>query len=231
MAATLAAGPDALLSHYPAAVLWRFRPPREGPMEVTIAGGDRRSRPGLRIHRSTLQPADVTRHNGVPVTSPARTLLDLAATAPPSELDRALNEARLRRRISAHSLKEQFSRYPRHRGIAALTQATRAGPSLTRSEAERLALDLIRRARLPTPATNVILHGYEVDLAWREAKVVVEIDGYAFHSSRHAFEHDRRRDQALTGEGWLVMRVTWRQLTGEREAVVAAITRALAERR
>jgi very-short-patch-repair endonuclease/predicted transcriptional regulator of viral defense system len=230
MAATLAAGPGALLSHYPAAVLWGLRPPTDGPMHVTRPAGAH-SRPGIIVHRAALHPADATHRHGIPVTSAARTLLDLAAATTLDELDRAVNEARVNRVVSDHALSEQFSRYPRHRGTVALKEVQRTEPKLTRSEAERLALDLIRKAGLPAPEVNSPLHGYEVDLLWRDARLVVEIDGYAFHSSRRSFENDRRRDQHLAALGYRVIRVTWRQLTEEREAVVATITRALAERR
>jgi very-short-patch-repair endonuclease len=230
MAATLAAGPGALLSHYAAAVLDGLRPPADGPIDVTVSGRRARSRPGLRIHRSHIHPADATRRHGIPVTTPARTLLDLAATAPTNDLDLdlALNEAQIQRRVSSHSLDEQFSRYPRHRGTAALRKALRTEPRLTRSEAERLMLDLVREAGLPTPEANVRIAGYEVDLLWRERKLIAEIDGYAFHSMRSSFERDRRRDQELVAAGYRVIRVTWRQITDETVGVAARLATALA---
>jgi very-short-patch-repair endonuclease len=224
MAATLATGPGALISHYPAAVLWCLRPPQEGPMHVTVAN-DKRDREGIHIHRAALHPADATRRHGIPVTSAARTLLDLAAT---TSVDRALNEARIHRLVSDPSLNEQFSRYPRHRGTAALKEAMRTEPKLTRSEAERRVLDLIREAGLPTPEANVRIAGYEVDLLWREQNLVVEIDGYAFHSSRRSFELDRRKQSALAAAGLRVARVTWRQAQEEAIAVAARLATALA---
>jgi very-short-patch-repair endonuclease len=227
MAATLAAGPGALLSHYAAAVLDALRPPADGPIDVTVSGRTARSRPGIQIHRTYIHPADATRRHGIPVTTPARTLLDLAATAPTNHLELALNEAHLQRRVSTHSLNEQFSRYPRHRGAAALKRATRLDPKLTRSEAERVMLDLIREAGLPTPEANVRIAGYEVDLLWRERKLIAEIDGYAFHSMRSSFERDRRRDQELVAAGYRVIRVTWRQITDETVGVAARLATAL----
>jgi very-short-patch-repair endonuclease len=227
MAATLATGPGAPISLYPAAVLWGLRPPRDGPMHVTVAG-DRRNRDGIVIHRATLHPEDVTRRHGIPVTSAARTLLDLAATEPTRELELALNEAELMHRVSTPSLNEQFSRYPRHRGTAALKEAIQTDPAFTRSEAERRALDLIRRARLPAPETNAQIHGHEVDLLWRQQRLVVEIDGYAYHSARRSFERDRRRDQTLIAGGHRVIRITWRQIHREPETLVATLATALA---
>ena len=228
MAAVLAYGDGALLSHYPAAVLWGMRPPPAPDPHITVAGRDVRSRDGIRAHSvGYLHPSDATHHHDIPTTSPARTLLDLAASAPRGELDRATDEGRVHRLVTDRSLDEQFSRYPTHRGTAALREAIRKDPALTRSEAERRLLELIRAARLPEPEVNVQIGGYEVDFVWPEQQLVVEVDGYAFHSSRRSFERDRKRDAQLVGAGWRVVRVTWRQVTGEREAVAAMLARAL----
>jgi very-short-patch-repair endonuclease len=109
-----------------------------------------------------------------------------------------------------------------------LKNAITAGPRLTRSDLERIALGLIRSARLPDPETNVRVERYEVDLVWRDHNLIVEIDSWTFHSTRRSFEHDRRRDQRLTTAGYRVIRITDRQLTNEPELVVATLTRALA---
>ena len=119
MGAVLACGPGALLSHYSATVLWVLRPAREGLIDVTVPGRKTRDRPGIRVHKSQIHPRDATRQHGIPVTSPARTLLDLATTLPQEELDRAVEEAQVQRRVSTQSLNEQFERYPQHRGTAA----------------------------------------------------------------------------------------------------------------
>jgi very-short-patch-repair endonuclease len=224
MASVLAT--DGIVSSYPAAVLWDLRPPREGPMDV-IAPRKLRSRPGIRIHQATLHPADITRRHGIPTTSAARTILDLAASEP-LEAERALNEAGLQRRISARSLNEQFSRYPHHRGTTSLTKLLDTEPHLTRSDAEIIMRDLIRRAGLAQPEANVRVEGFEVDLVWRAQRLVVEIDSWAFHSMRRSFEQDRRRDQRLITAGWRVIRITGRQLTFEPELVVATLATALA---
>src|SRR3954464_6866302 len=113
MAATLAAGPGALLSHYAAAVLWALVAARDGPIDVTVPGRKARNRPDVRVHRAALHPADATRHHGIPVTSPARTLLDLATEVTQRELDRAVEEAHIHRRVNTHSLDEQSRRSPR----------------------------------------------------------------------------------------------------------------------
>ena len=203
LGAVLAYGDGALLSHHPAAVLCGFGPPPADPLHVT-APRDIRSRDRIIAHATRhLDPRDATSRHGIPVTSPARTILDLAAT---SEAEAALNEALLQRQVSLPSLNEQFRRYPRHRGTPALRKAIEAEPALTRSEAERRTLDLIHKAR------------------------VVEVDGFAFHSVRASFERDRRRDQRLIAAGWKVLRVTWRQLEHEPEAVVATLAAVLSPR-
>jgi hypothetical protein len=225
MAAVLATG--GVSSHYPAAVLWDLRPAREGPIDVTTPR-KLRSRPGITVHRSALDPRDITRRHGIPTTSAARTILDLAATEPTAELERALNEAGLQRRVSPRSLDEQFSRYPHHRGTTALTKLLETEPHLTRSDAEIIARDLIRKAGLPQPratsasrATKSTSSGETTVSSWRST-------AGPFDSMRSSFEGDRRRDQRLTTAGWRVLRVTARQLVFEPELVVATLTRALA---
>jgi very-short-patch-repair endonuclease len=229
MAAVLAYGEGALLSHHPAAVLCGLH---RGPVQaihVTVAGRDVRDRDGIHAHSTSyLDPADATRRDGIPVTSPARVLLDIATTVTHTELERATNEARITGLVADQSLNEQFSRYPRHRGAAALKEVIHIEPRLTRSEAERRLLHLIRAARLLEPRTNARAGRYEVDFLWPEHRLVVEVDGYAFHSSRSAFERDRRRDAELGAMGYRVIRITWRQIVEEPEATIAILAAALA---
>ena len=228
MAATLAVGEGALLSHYPVAVVWGLRPPGQGPMEITVVGREVRPREGIRTHTAAyLHPDDATRHQNIPVTSPARMLLDLATVVSARDLGRATEEAQVQQRVTLHSLNEQLSRYPTHRGAAALRSAIRTDAALTRSEAERRLLELIRAARLRPPTTNAKVGRHEVDFLWREERLVVEVDGYAFHSSRRSFERDRRRDRDLQAQGYRVLRITWRELTQEPEAVLAELAVAL----
>jgi very-short-patch-repair endonuclease len=232
MAAVLSCGEGALLSHETAGRLWALPVPATREIHVALPGrGGVHRRPGLRLHRIRyLHPSDVTRRDGIPVTSPARTLLDLAAGLPTRELARAVEEATILRLVSIDSLAEQFSRYPRHHGVAALREATRREPARTRSEAERRLLELIRAARLPEPQTNAPVGPYEVDFLWPEARLVVEVDGYAFHSTRAAFERDRRRDAELQALGHRVVRATWRQIEDEPEALVASLALAYGQR-
>jgi hypothetical protein len=156
MAAVLSCGEGALLSHHTAGRLWGFLRDAAGAIHVTVRrrGGVHNGR-GIRLHRTqALEPADVTYRERIPVTSPARTLLDLAAVLPRAELARAVEEAMVQRLVTPASVAEQFGRYPRHRGVDPLREAVRPESSLTRSEAERRLLELIRSARLPEPRTN-----------------------------------------------------------------------------
>jgi very-short-patch-repair endonuclease len=229
MAAVLACGGTALLSHRSAAALWRIASPWDGDVDVTT-GRALPPRRGIRLHRvRQVDPRDVAEHQGVPVTAPARTLLDIATLLPLRDLARALEQAEILRLASPTSLAEIVERTRGHHGAAPLTKAlrTRHEPALTRSEAEARMLALIRAAHLPQPRTNTKLHGYEVDFLWPRERLVLEIDGYKFHSTREAFERDRRKDSHLQAHGYRVMRVTWSQIQNEPHAVIARLAAAL----
>lgn len=216
-AALLACGPAAVLSHLTAGVLWDLLPDRGGEIHVTTPAR-RRPPAGVRLHRATALEA--ARRQGLPVTTPIRTLLDLAATADPAQLARALNEAQVRRLISVDAL---LSAAAGRRGALSLHAALTESPGFTRSRAERLLLGLVRRAELPRPRTNVRLEGFEVDAHWPDRRLVVEVDAYGTHGTRTAFERDRVRDARLQAAGHRVLRITWRQLTETPEAVVAML--------
>jgi very-short-patch-repair endonuclease/predicted transcriptional regulator of viral defense system len=230
MAAVLACGAEAVVSHVSAGMLWQFLPSSRGDagaVDVSLRAGNR-CRPGIRIHRAhTLRPGEVTRLDGIPVTTPARTLLDLASTEDLRALDSAVARA-IAARLTTRGRILALLRGPARRPGASLLRAVlSARPALTRSEAEERLLALVRKARLPEPSTNVPIHGYEVDFLWREEGLVVEVDGFAFHASRESFERDRRRDAVLAAAGLRVIRITWRQLEGEPEAVLVRVAQAL----
>jgi very-short-patch-repair endonuclease len=227
MGAVLACGDDAVLSHRSAAEVWGLLPAQPGPRHVTVPSANGRSRRGLVIHR--VQAVEATKREGIPITTPAQTIRDLAATEPERVVERALNEALVQRLISSHQLPSPADERPR-RGKARLERvlSTHTGPSVTRSEAEQQTKQLIRRAGLPTPQTNAKVHGYEVDFLWPDHGFGLEVDGYAYHSTRSAFERDRDKDAHLETRGIEIARVTWRQLTERPEAVVARIARGLA---
>ena len=223
IAAVLAAGPGAVLSHRSAGALWRLLS-YDGPIEV-IAPTQRRSRPGVRIRHIALPADETTVHAGIPVTTVPRTLLDLAAVLPPRRLERAVNEAEVQRLTDPLSLDDLLARHPRARGTRAL-RAIRPDTTRTRSELERDFLSFIAQYDLPRPQTNIQIEGYEADCAWPHANLIVELDGAQTHTTTHAFEHDRERDRRLTAAGWRVIRITARQLR-ERPGALAADLRRL----
>jgi very-short-patch-repair endonuclease len=231
MAAVLACGPNAYVSHTAAAFLHELlsHPAQPAPVHVTVAERDCGRRPGIEVHRvQHLPPDEIGRLDGIPLTSPARTLIDLSATSH-AGLEQALAEAQVRRLVTAVQLLQRAEGRSGAKRLRRLV-GSQHGPALTRSEAERRMLTLIRKAALPSPKTNAQLNGYEVDFLWSESKLVVEVDGFAFHSTRAAFERDRARDAALVAAGYAVVRVTWRQLVEQPEAVVARVAAAIATR-
>jgi very-short-patch-repair endonuclease len=231
MAAVLACGLMAAISHRSAAVVWHLLwASDDAEIDVTVVGG-KGCRPGLRIHRSRLLwPRDVQHLRGLPVTAPWRTLVDLAETATDRELERATHEALTRRLLSASRLQSQLADYRGRRGIGRLKKLLEDAdpPTLTRSEAEERFLALVRAAGLPAPEVNVRVRGHEVDFLWRDQGLVVEVDGFQFHSTRAAFERDRRRDAELQSAGLRVLRVTWRQVVEAPYATLTNLVRALA---
>jgi very-short-patch-repair endonuclease len=170
--------------------------------------------------------------DGIRVTSAARTLLDLAAVLPPYLLERAIAEAQVRRLARRRELVDQLERNRGRRGSRVLRRVLDldGGPALTRSEAERRLVKLIRAAELPMPEVNARVGRYEVDFLWPQHKLIVEVDGFAFHSPRASFERDRARDATLAASGYTVLRVTWRQLVQTPETVIARVAAALAAR-
>jgi very-short-patch-repair endonuclease len=234
LAAVLSCGDGSAVSHRSAAWLWQLLPypsnPR--PVDVTVAGRDVR-RPGVRIHWvQALDACDTRILHGVPITTPARTLLDLAAVLPPYLLERAITEAEVRRLVRRTDLMDQLERNQGRRGTPALRRVLdlEGGPAYTRSRAERRLLRLLRAAELPIPRVNSRIGRYEADFLWPESKLVVEFDSFQFHSPRARFERDRERDAALAAIGYTVIRVTWRQLVDKPETVVLRIAQALAVR-
>jgi very-short-patch-repair endonuclease len=239
MAALLACGSGAVVSHLSAAHLHQLLPypANPGPVDVTVPGRQVAGRPGIRVHRvNTLHQHDLREADGISVTSPARTLLDLAVVLPTSQLERALAEAQVRRVVTRRALLDQLERNPGRSGVRALRSLVQVpgGPAATRSEAEGRLLRLVRSAEMPPPQANGRLGPYEVDLLWRERRLVVEVDGYAYHVNRRAFERDRERDARLAAAGYTVLRVTHRgrrrQLVDAPEAVIARIAGVLAAR-
>jgi predicted transcriptional regulator of viral defense system len=231
MAAVLACGPDALLSHRSAAALWGLQSSAASRIDVTAPGRRGRGRPGIMLHRvGRLQDEDRSSRDGIPVTTVARTLLDLAESVSPRQLGRALEEAERLRLLDLQALHSVRDRSPGRQGLRALSILLADGrePLEVRSELERRFVELCREANLPLPALNAPVAGHEVDALWLRQRLIVELDGYAFHGTRAAFERDRARDLELQLAGYRVLRVTSRRLDRERPAVAAAVRSLLA---
>lgn len=237
-AAVLAVGPRAVLSHRDAAALHGLRPPGDhARTHVTTpqrAAGTSR----IRVRRtSVLDPSrDVAVVEGIPATSVARTLVDLAGVATREQLAKALAEAERRKVLDVRAIEDVLARTRHRRGgghaaiRAALARHDAIGVQLTRSPLERAFLALCRAYGLPRPATNVWLGDMEVDACWRAERVVVEADGWSTHSTRRAFAEDRERSNALQMRGWIVLRFTHGQIVHEREAVARTVAGALTAR-
>jgi very-short-patch-repair endonuclease/predicted transcriptional regulator of viral defense system len=205
IAAVLACGEPAVLSHRAAAALWMLLSPGSGSVDVTVPGnGGRRQRPGIRLHRSTtLTQPQTTRRANIPVTTPARTLLDLRSCATKEELGRARRQAE----VLGYRL----------------DGAAEIEPDLTRSELERRFLRLCASAALPSPEVNARVGSQLVDFLWRRSGLIAETDGYRYHRGRANFEHDRAREAKLAVAGYEVLRFTWRQIVNDGDDVVSAL--------
>jgi very-short-patch-repair endonuclease len=228
-AALLACGEGAILSHESAAVAWSIITDYSGEVHITMIGRQLHSRAGLRIHRTSTEP-QVRRRHGLPVTSPAQTLIDLARAKSP-RLEHAFIEAHGRRLLRADELARAIDRVGPKPGTRVLRELIAANASgFTRSKAERKLRALLRAANLPEPLFNPIVCGHMVDCVWPTHRLVVEFDGEGFHGHRRAFETDRRRDATLVAAGYAVIRITWLRLTREPYAVLAEVAGALARR-
>jgi very-short-patch-repair endonuclease len=208
MAATLAGGDTAVLSHRSAASLWALLPDRgTSDVEISVAGdGGRRRRAGIHLHRCpSLQAEHVTHRHGIPVTTPSRTISDLRHAVSPQELRRAQRQA----------------------DVLGLPLGSSASPDRTRSELEFLFLDLCRKHRLPPPEVNIRIGSLLVDFVWRNQRLIVETDGYRYHRGRVAFEDDRARDLELRALGYDVIRLTHRQVVSNSEEVLVILKKAL----
>jgi len=199
-----------------AAALWEIRPSQAARIDVTVpTQAGVRQRRGIRVHRSsTLHPDDVTVHKEIPVTTVARTLIDLADTLATQPYKRAVHEAEYRGVLDARALERAVQRNPGRRGKRVLELAS--GPiELTRSELENRFLELCRTHSLPSPIVGARINGYEVDFLWPEQRLIVETDGLAAHRTRQAMERDRQRDRRLLRAGFQTIRLTARSLEDE----------------
>ena len=225
------------LSHRSAAILLNLLPDVSDGGAVHVSGlGLRRTR-GVRCHRFDVGEDDVVLLRGLAVTSLARTIVDAGAVVTSLELEQAYAAAlrrdpELRRRLDfLLGRRPRTSRTRALRRLLRYLDRTATAPMYLRSRAEEAFIELIQLARLPMPLANTMLLGYEVDFLWPEARLVVEVDGRAYHDTPHAFHRDRQRDLVLAAGGYRVLRFTWRQIRTDKLATVAAVAGAIAEGR
>ncbi len=234
MAAALACGPDAVISYRSAAALLELRRTERSNIDVTIPGRSPRKHAGIDLHRSTtLRPEDTTQIRSIPVTTIARTMLDLSQVVDRRGVERACNQAEINDALDLDAMLDQID----HNSARAASRRLRAalndhylGATPTWSELEERFLRMCRVNHLPQPEVNVWIDPGDddpamvrADFVWREHRLVVETDGHRTHRTHLAFEHDRRRDQRLIVAGWTVIRTTWIQVTRRPEQVAATI--------
>jgi hypothetical protein len=237
LAAVLACGPDAILSHASASALWGFWKADEAAIHVMAPNRRGRSPAGIVPHRDDcLPPPDRTEFHRVPCTTVARTLLDLAAILPPWELRRALGEAEVMRIVNHGQLRLQVHRGRGRRGVARLRlllDEIHPQTKRTRSELERMFLHVCLQLGLPQPEVNISLkvqgRTLKPDFLWREQRLILEADSRQFHDTDVAFVDDRRREQRLQVAGWRVSRFAWEQVEFEPQALAETVRHLLSQ--
>jgi very-short-patch-repair endonuclease len=213
MAAVLAAGEGAVLSHRPAGAAWGLCS-SSGRPEVTVPR-QRRPRAGIVFHHSAIPPDERTTLNNIPITTVPRTLLDLAASLDQRQLERAINEAEIKRlwdELSLHDLLHRYPKRPGTRNMRAALHKRREGATYTKSDLEELFIRFADKAGLPRPETNTYVESLEVDCVWRAKRVVIELDSWEIHRTRAAFERDREKSRILQAAGWRCVPITYLQL-------------------
>jgi very-short-patch-repair endonuclease len=227
MAAVLGCGLRAVLSHRSGGALWGVCGEAPSRIEVSVPFPSPRRRPGVVVHRRPkLQEADVTERRGIPVTTPVRTMIDLAQVLDAGALERAVNEADRLELVDPPTLLRALADYPGQRGVGALRALLGDRVfRLTDSELESRFLRLVRRAGLPLPLTQQRVNGYRVDFFWPDLDLVVETDGLRYHRTPAQQARDRRRDQAHTAAGTAHLRFTHAQVRYEAQDVAATLAR------
>jgi very-short-patch-repair endonuclease len=229
LAAVLACGPDAVLSHRAAAALWELRGWSSGPIDVTAT---RRHNPaGVRCHKvRNLPPEQITIVDAIPVTTIDRTLLDLAEILSPQQLRSVLETAQRAAILNVRQLRTLMARSPGRHGLKPLADALATLQDevpWTQSELERRFLELIRDAGLPAPSCNVVVDGETVDFYWPDHNLIVEIDGFRYHRTRQRFEDDRRRDTKHAIAGRRSVRFTHQRIAHDQKRLINDLGRLL----
>jgi len=222
MAAVLACGEGAVLSHRSAAALLELRDWGHTKIEVTVPRRSARRHDGIKVHRSTtLTDEDVTEVNNIPCTTVHRTLFDLAEVVTQRQLERSFDQAEISERLDLNAINDQLKRNPTRPAAKAVRNVLTThyiGRTPTWSENEEALLAITRELGIPDPDTNqfIVLDdggpAIRVDFVWRDQRVIVEADSKKWHNTRQRFEQDRVRDQRLTAAGWKIIRTTWRQM-------------------
>ncbi len=227
MAAVLACGEGALLSHRDGAMLWNLRPANRMAIDVTTPGARGRRRSRITVHGTVrLHPDDRAEVEGIPVTSVPRTLLDLAEVVPLEHVRRAYEAAERHELLDMQAMNELVSRSNGRRGLAALLALLDYDPSpgvRSKSDLESRFLDLVREAGLPLPQLNVSVEGFMVDAYWPPGRLVVELQSWEHHAHRQAFERDNERFARLQVAGYTVLPLTYRQLRDQSDWVIRII--------
>jgi very-short-patch-repair endonuclease len=232
MAAVLALGEGTVLSHRSAAALWRIWGEGSRALVEVIAPtrAGRARRAGIKVHRPRhIPPEELSEHLGIPTTSPARTLMDLAPSLPSRSLERALDEAARLKLCTMDDLRAVLCLGPRRgvRQLRATLSRHAPGSTFTRSELEERFLALLRRELIPAPLVNHPVLDYEADFLWPAERLIVEVDGHASHGTRLAFQEDRDRDSRLAAQGFRTQRFTWFDVTSRPAVVAHRVKRAL----
>jgi very-short-patch-repair endonuclease len=230
-AALLACGERSAIAGASAALLWCL-PGCRAPdgVEVLVENAHRRRTTGIIARRvRAFVEGEITLHHGIRVTTPARTLLDLAPRLTARALEQAIAQAERAEVMTRADLVALIDRRPLHRGSRAVRAVllSDAPLAMTRSPAEEIVLRHLRSTSLPQPEVNAPLLGMEVDFLWRQQRFVLEVDGYRHHGSVRAYHADRRRDAVLVANSYRFMRITWKQITEEPVATMVALAQAL----
>lgn len=229
VAAVLAVGPGAVLSHRDAAALHGLRPSNRPRIEVSTPAERKRTAKLDVYGRRSLDARDATTVEGIPVTTVSRTLVDLGEVLAHQALVKVLGEAERQRTLDTKGIEEALGRLRGRRGRSvakvrgALAELAAHGATLTRSPLEDRLLPLLDAHDLPRPATNIYVEGCEADAVWRRQRLIVELDGWAWHNTRRAFQRDRDKANLWTGSGWTVLRFTHDDLVRRPEIVVAGV--------
>jgi very-short-patch-repair endonuclease len=230
MGAVVACGPETTLSHRDGAGWWAILPTNRARVDVTSPG--RHRLPGIDAHRARLDPIDRTVHEGIPITTVARTLLDLAEVVPERRLAQAVETAERRGLFDLNAVEDVLRRSPGRHGQRPLRSVLGhyTPAPLTRSELEDAFWALLKEEDLPRPQPNAAVGPYEVDFLWEDQRLIVERDSWEFHGTKQAFERDRERDLELQLAGYTVIRVTYRRLVQDRKRLASQLRTLLARR-